>query len=56
MSLDALGFKIGEQDAWDGRGLWKAFSGWRNQRKGKNKAQQLPVTDLYTDTRENARA
>ncbi len=56
MSLDALGFKIGDQDAWDGRGLWKALSRWRNQRKSKNKAQQLPVTDLYTDTRENARA
>jgi hypothetical protein len=49
--LDALGFRSGATDAWDGAALWAAFDGWRKNSVPGNGNGGAPLSDLYA--REN---
>jgi len=47
MKLDALGFRPAEKAAWDGAGLWRAFSTWHKHWVRERDGQDADVTDLY---------
>lgn len=47
LCLDALGFRPVQDEAWDGAGLWNAFSAWRKQRVAQGAEENADVTDLW---------
>ena len=47
MSLDAAGFRPDQNEAWDGSGLWSAFTTWRQQWVKRCDDKSGDVTDLY---------